>query len=232
MRRRVRLTRLDRGVDRIRFLLMERPRFPSRRLGGVLALAGLLVLAIPASHRAAGYVAQSRALAEPAETPRDREARGGEFLGRIAIPSVAMDLAVFEGTSDSVLRKGPGHLPGSEWPGRTSSRGNCVIAGHRDSFFRKLRRVRSGDAVILTDRNGSSHVYELVGSRIVHPETVSVAAPTPDERLTLVSCYPFTWTGPAPYRIVWTARPVVPHGSGSRSRPGGGRIPERSAALR
>lgn len=232
MRRRVRLTSLDRVADRIRLLLMERPRSLCRRLGGALALSGLLVLAIPASHRAAGYVAQSRAFSELAEAPPGGELRHGELLGRIAIPRVAMDLAVFEGTSDAVLRKGPGHLPGSEWPGLRSSRGNCVIAGHRDSFFRKLRRVRSGDAVILTDRSGSSHVYKLVGSRVVHPETISVAAPTRDERLTLVSCYPFTWTGPAPYRIVWTAKPALRHRSGSRPKPAGSRVPEHTAALR
>ena len=241
MRRRVRSTGLDRAVDRIRPVLSERlrllrrqlggallwsglvvldrvrwsrtdrPRLGRRRLGGALALSGLMVLAIPAGHRAVGYLAQSQALSEPAQAPGDSAPSEGQLLGRIAIPRVALDLAVFEGTSDAVLRKGPGHMRGSEWPGRSSSRGNCVIAGHRDSFFRKLRNVRLGDSVILTDRGGSSRAYRLVASRVVHPESVDAAAPTSDERLTLVSCYPFTWTGPAPYRIVWTARPVAKH---------------------
>lgn len=197
-----------------------------RRAGGAIALCGLLILAIPVVHRAAGGLAQQRARSSPSAPVL----QAGALVGRIAIPRVSIDLAVFEGTTDSVLRKGPGHLVGTAWPGRSPNRGNCVIAGHRDSFFRELARVRVGDLVTLSGPAGPRS-YRLVESRIVSPEDVGVAGPTPDERLTLVSCYPFTWTGPAPYRIVWTGEPVSRSSAPSGPTAGAG-TPERTRALR
>ena len=35
-------------------------------------------------------------------------------------------------------------------------------------------------------------------------------APTAADQVTLVTCYPFDFIGPAPYRIVWLALPVLP----------------------
>jgi sortase A len=116
-----------------------------------------------------------------------------------------MDLAVFEGVSADVLRRGPGHVPGTGLP--TQGR-NCVIAGHRDSFFRRLADVKVGDRVFLTGEEGERE-YRLTRRRVVSPTEISVLAPTEAEQVTLVTCYPFTWIGPAPYRIVWQALPVA-----------------------
>src|SRR5262249_17066246 len=176
-----------------------------RRAGGALVFSGLLLVAIPASHRATGVVAQSRALS----APPPRALLAGEPVGRIRIARLAIDDAVFEGTTDAVLRKGPGHLSGTAWPGLTASPGNCVIAGHRDSFFRALAGARVGDVVTLTGPQGRRD-YRLVGSRVVAPDDLDAAGPMREERLTLGSCYPFRWTGPAPYRIVWSGAPIDP----------------------
>ncbi|HEY1250671.1 MAG TPA: class D sortase [Thermoanaerobaculia bacterium] len=180
-----------------------------RRASGALIFSGLLVLAIPASHRAAGVIAQSRALsvAPSHSLSAPRGLLAGEPVGRIRIARLAIDYAVFEGTTDAVLRKGPGHLLGTAWPGLTAAPGNCVIAGHRDSFFRSLARARVGDVVTLTGPEGRRD-YRLTGSRIVTPDDLDAARPLEHERLTLVSCYPFRWAGPAPYRIVWTGVPI------------------------
>jgi sortase A len=182
----------------------DRFRLLARRAGGVLVFLGLLLLAFPAGHRAAGVLAQAEARAEGSGSAL----RDGEAIGRIAIPRLRLDYAVFEGTSAAALRKGPGHLAGTAWPGMTDP-GNCVIAGHRDSFFRGLAHARKGDVVNLTGPSGTRS-FRLVESRVVSPKKTDAIAPTDDERLTLVSCYPFTWTGPAPRRIVWTARPLSP----------------------
>jgi sortase A len=128
-------------------------------------------------------------------------------LGRIEIPRLGIDLVVFQGTDDATLRKGPGHMPGTATPGRDAT-GNCVIAGHRDSFFRGLADVRKGDVVLVRGSDGSAASYRLESRRVVSPKEISVAGATPDRRLTLVTCYPFRWIGPAPYRLVWTAAAV------------------------
>jgi sortase A len=192
----------------------DRVRRLAGRAGGALVLSGLLLVAIPATHRAAGAIAQSRALSAPPA----RALLAGEPIGRIRIPRLSIDDAVFEGTTDDALRKGPGHLTGTAWPGLLPEPGNCVIAGHRDSFFRGLQRARVGDVVTLTGFEGRRD-YRLVGSRVVSPDDRDAARPTREEKLTLVSCYPFRWTGPAPYRIVWTGVPMEPARRGAPPTP-------------
>jgi sortase A len=127
---------------------------------------------------------------------------------RVVIPRLGMNLAVFEGVSAKALRRGPGHLPGTPCPGLSSAEGNCVLTGHRDSFFRALANAREGDLVVL--RAGeSSRRYRLARKVVVRPEQTDVAAPTAGARLTLLTCYPFRWIGPAPLRLAWQAEPEL-----------------------
>ena len=129
----------------------------------------------------------------------------GDLVGRIRIPRANMDLAVFEGVSEDVLRRGPGHVPGTGLPTGGS---NCVIAAHRDSFFRPLRRLKVGDRLYLTGETGDEREYRLARSQIVSPEEISVMAPTPTDQVTLVTCYPFDFIGRAPYRMVMVWQPL------------------------
>jgi sortase A len=177
-------------------------------VSNVLIAAGVLLLGLSAAHVVAGLRAQATRLPEniaspSAPRPAHRPAEG-EALGRLEVPRLGLDLVVFEGASESVLRKGPGHLPGTAWPGGTDGAGNCVITGHRDSFFRRLAAARKDDLVRLHGPSGAS-TYRLETRRIVRPRDLSVIAPTPDDRLTLITCYPFRWVGSAPYRLAWSA---------------------------
>ena len=136
---------------------------------------------------------------------------------RVVIPRLGMDLAVFEGVSAKALRRGPGHLPGTPCPGLSRAEGNCVLTGHRDSFFRPLSNAREGDLVELRAGDRSRR-YRLVRKIIVRPEQVEVVAPTGEARLTLLTCYPFRWIGPAPLRLAWQAEPEVSTAAASASR--------------
>lgn len=51
-----------------------------------------------------------------------------------------------------------------------------------------------------------TRVYAVDEVRVVEPEEVDVLAPSSDERLTLVTCYPFYMVGPAPKRFIVRAR--------------------------
>jgi sortase A len=174
----------------------------------VLFALGLVTLIIPAAHYAIGLRAQN---AEPAirfDRPEEpRLVQAGEAWGRIEIPRLGIDLVVFQGIDDATLRKGPGHMPGTATPGRDAT-GNCVIAGHRDSFFRSLANVRKGDVVQVRGFDGTITSYRLESRRVVSPEEISVVDPTTDRRLTLLTCYPFRWIGRAPYRLVWIAAAI------------------------
>jgi sortase A len=204
-------------------------------LANLLLFAGAALLFGPAEH----FVTGVRAQAAAPRTPRAPDARNekgpaplGEAVGRLEIPRVGLDLAVFEGVSEPVLRKGPGHIPGTACPGLAPEPGNCVIAGHRDSFFRRLARAREGDVVRF--RSGAEdRSYRLKNRRIVLPENIEVLASTSQERLTLITCYPFEWTGSAPYRLVWEASPLpLSTASVSRARGEAPQIPGPPAAAR
>ncbi|MFY9550759.1 MAG: class D sortase, partial [Thermoanaerobaculia bacterium] len=183
---------------------------PSRRFAGALVVSGVVLVGVAAFHRLDGAFAQERAR-QATETSIAGQAipAGADTRLRITIPRLGVDLAVFEGVSEQALRRGPGHLPGTPCPGLSSSSGNCVLTGHRDSFFRPLSRARAGDLVVLRS-NGKSKRYRLVKRLVVSPEETYVAGPTSDARLTLLTCYPFRWIGPAPLRLAWQAEPEGP----------------------
>lgn len=132
----------------------------------------------------------------------------GEVLGELQIPSVGIDTIVLEGDNSGILRRGAGHIPGTAMP--DSSGGNVGIAAHRDTYFRPLRFIRPGDKIVLKTPAGS-YQYSVQSTRVVEPSDVAVLAHTNQPTLTLVTCYPFYYVGPAPHRFIVRAKEVSPH---------------------
>jgi len=119
-------------------------------------------------------------------------------IGRIELPRVNLSAVAREGVDERTLDLAVGHVPGTALPGDA---GNAAFAAHRDTFFRPLRRVHTGDVVSVTTPRGS-YRYLVTSTRVVNPDDVSVLDPTSEPTLTLVTCYPFTYVGSAPYRFV------------------------------
>jgi sortase A len=119
-------------------------------------------------------------------------------LTRLQIPRIKLDAIVLEGTTRAQLGKGPGHLEETATPGET---GNAVITAHRDTFFRHLFELNQGDEIIVR-RGADSLRFHVTGKKIVEPDDLSVLRPTPDAQLTLITCYPTYYIGPAPQRLV------------------------------
>ena len=126
----------------------------------------------------------------------------GDVLGRIDIPRLGVSVAVLQGTKSRMLRLGAGHIEGTPLPGEP---GNSGIAGHRDTFFRELKDVRANDEIQLQTATGLLR-YQVDWVKVVAPDDVSVLAPSTEPALTLVTCYPFYFIGPAPKRFVVHAR--------------------------
>jgi sortase A len=141
----------------------------------------------------------------------------GEPIARIRIPSAEMDWVVFGGTDDATLERGPGHVPGTAMPGQDGPPENCVITAHRDSHFRHLGWLRKGHTIEL-ETPAETKKYRVVSREIVTPETIRVLAPAPKPRLTLITCYPFNYIGPAPKRLVVVAEPIQTRIPASRAR--------------
>ena len=132
-------------------------------------------------------------------------------LTRITIARINLDAVVTEGTGRSQLLVGPGHMQETAEPGEP---GNTVITAHRDTFFRHIYELNPGDMIELR-RNGALYRYVVTGKRVVAPSDLSVAQPTPDARLTLITCYPTYFVGPAPERLVVFSRLLEQSGTSS-----------------
>jgi len=152
-----------------------------------------------ASPRAPGRGASSRS------APCAAAPRRGDSIARIRLDRLGIDAMVVEGTDTLTLRLGPGHMQGSALPGEAD---NCIIAGHRDGAFRRLAGVKEGDRVRLEDAAGISD-YRVVDVAVVAKEDARLLAPSRDPWLTLVTCYPIHYIGPAPRRLVVRATLVA-----------------------
>ena len=81
------------------------------------------------------------------------------------------------------------------------------MAGHRDTFFRGLKDLRTKDEILFSTLSGDFK-YVVESLIIVEPDNVGVLAPSSENVLTLVTCYPFSYIGTAPKRFVARARQV------------------------
>ncbi len=180
----------------------------ARRAGRVFLAAGLLALGYVA------YVVADARSYQLVEQRRFEQARADETLmpalvaggtiGEIEISRLALKSVIVEGDSAAILRRAVGHLADTPLPGEP---GNVVLAGHRDTFFRPLEQVRVGDVITL--RTSDSDFQYLVESTAVVPSSdIRVLLPTEGRILTLITCFPFTYVGPAPDRFIVRAREV------------------------
>jgi sortase A len=125
-------------------------------------------------------------------------------IGRLEIPRLNLTVMVREGADEITLSRAVGHIPGTALPGAI---GNVGLAGHRDTFFRKLMNIRADDTIELETTEGK-YRYVVESTRIVTPRDVSVLKASGGETLTLVTCYPFYYVGSAPKRFIVSARQV------------------------
>ena len=127
----------------------------------------------------------------------------GAPVARLVIPRIGLDEIVLEGVDDDALNAGPGHLPGSAFPGE---RGNSVISAHRDRHFAKLGDVRVGDTLV-TESGARTERWVVIAKRVVDADAPALYR-TRDATLTLTTCWPIRYLGTAPERLLLTAKPV------------------------
>jgi len=146
-----------------------------------------------------------------ASTGKTQPAHGGsgalklDVLGRIDIPRLHMSTIIFEGTDKHALDRGVGHLANTAFPGRD---GNIVLAAHRDTFFRALRNIQKGDIISIRTA-GEADRYVVQSIMVVTPNQTQFLKATYRPTLTLVTCFPFYYLGPAPKRFIVQADRVA-----------------------
>lgn len=174
-----------------------RRNFPRLLIAAGVLLLGYVVSQYLIMHseqrRLAGEWERQNAALHAAEvtTPDDG-------LTRLSIPRIELDAIIVDGTSRKQLLVGPGRVKGTALPGE---KGNAVITAHRDTFFRSVFNLIEGDEIFI-QRSGRTYKYLVTGKKVVPPTEVSVLRPTDEPQLTLITCYPPNYIGPAPERLV------------------------------
>lgn len=169
-------------------------------IGASLILGGLLLLAgvygyLHYTDRQAEKAQEElfRAWEEEPPAPEREGAAVGDGIARIVIPRLGLDAIVveLEGLGDTEnLKRGPGHVPGTAYPGQG---GNCVISGHRTTYgapFRHLDELEPGDAIILETAE-ARYTYLVSERRIVLPTDLTVLDQEGKSRVTLTACHPW-----------------------------------------
>ena len=109
-------------------------------------------------------------------------------LARLRVVRLGVDQIVLAGASGRTLAFGPGHVTGAALPG---SAGNVVISGHRDTHFRFLQELKTGDDIELELPGGGSAHYAVIHQTVHHQDDVWLMEDSSHQQLTLITCYPF-----------------------------------------
>lgn len=137
----------------------------------------------------------------PEETQVASYPEKGDIIGKIIFPTLGEVYPIIEGTEEEQLARGVGHYLQSVLPGRSD---NSVLAGHRDGVFKNLGKLRINDTVKI-EMGTQVWIYKITKQQIVDDDDRTIIVPHDQAVLTLVSCYPFDFIGPAPKRYILTA---------------------------
>jgi LPXTG-site transpeptidase (sortase) family protein len=114
--------------------------------------------------------------------------KGVDFA--IRVPKLKYFAAVREGTNTTVLYSGPGHYPGTVWPG---DQGTVGVAAH-NVYWINFPQLKSRDEIDIETRYGT-YRYRVTGSKIVNPnDRTVVVSNAPGFNLVLTTCWPL-WAG-------------------------------------
>ena len=115
------------------------------------------------------------------------------IIGRLFIPSIDINVTVFNGVTNDILHAGVGTMR----PNLTMGEGNFPIAGHYSQdpsiLFGNLTSVELGDEIFLTD-NEKVYEYRVYDTKVVKPSEVEwikedVATEHGEPIVSLMNCY-------------------------------------------
>lgn len=145
----------------------------------------------------------SSAVPLPVLAVSGREIRRGTPVSRLLIPAIGLDEIVIEGVGPVELNGGPGHFPGSVLPGDS---GNAIVSAHRDRHFRRVGELVVGSRIRTETRTGATD-WVVTERRVISRDTPALFEES-ERTLTLTTCWPLRYFGPAPDRLLIIARPV------------------------
>ena len=109
----------------------------------------------------------------------------GGHLGTVAIPSLGVDVKLYEGTDSTQLAKGAGHFTDTSiWDGNV-----CVAAHNRgtNAYFGQIHTLNLGDTITLTTRQGT-RTYAVTSVKKITETDGADTTSTAGNCITLFTC--------------------------------------------
>ncbi|AQM59648.1 MULTISPECIES: class D sortase [Clostridium] len=123
---------------------------------------------------------------------------GKDIIGKIIVVKTGEQIPILMGATEENLRGGATLYDNGVFPGEE---GTAIVLGHRETTFGFLEDVNIGDEIDVETVTGT-YKFKLKKTYITNPEDKSILAQEKDLNLTLVTCYPFRYVGPAPDRFI------------------------------
>ena len=109
----------------------------------------------------------------------------GGHLGTLKIPSIGVNVKIYQGTDSATLAKGAGHFEDTSiWAG------NVCVAGHNrgtNCYFGEIHTLNIGDEITLTTKLGT-RTYSVTSVQKISETDTSATGSTSDNRITLFTC--------------------------------------------
>ncbi len=122
-------------------------------------------------------------------------------VASVSFPRTGERQIVLAEAGGEAMAFGPAHLSRSARPGAP---GVAVFAAHRDTHFRMLQHVETGERILVQSPDGAEYAYIVTGMEVVRHDRSGIIVDGGPARLALVTCYPFNQTTPGPLRyVVW-----------------------------
>lgn len=123
---------------------------------------------------------------------------GKSIIGKIIVVKTGEQIPILMGATEENLRGGATLYDNGIYPG---DNGTAVILGHRETTFGFLENIKVGDEVEVQSLN-NTYKFKVKKTYVTKPDNESILAQEKRPSLTLVTCYPFRYVGPAPDRFI------------------------------
>lgn len=123
---------------------------------------------------------------------------GKDIVGKIIVLKNGEEIPILFGANTENLRYGATIYDNGIMPG---DKGTVIILGHRETTFAFLEHINKEDEIEIETLNGT-YKYKVEKTFITNPEDERILEQRKGNNLTLVTCYPFRYVGPAPDRFI------------------------------